>query len=115
MASSADLELAMPAFEVMFLASGAAPYALAWGNRDAQAPDNALQKIIDKDQQAKSAAALVRLGPTVLQGDANRLLAEPSSPLLKWLLWIVLTAVIVFAGRMAYKLYQEIGRHKPSE
>lgn len=110
MASMPVLELAMPAYELLFVAGGVPPYTLAWGNTEAQAPDNSLMKIIDEKQHALSDVALVEQVATVLEGDSSRLHPKQRLPLLKWLLWAVLIVVIVLAGRMAYRLYKEIGQ-----
>jgi len=110
MASPPGIELAMPNYELLFIANDSGPYSITWGNITAGAPANALKKIIDKNQLSNPQVPLVKLGTTTTAGGADRLQAERTWPILRWSFWALLIGVVVITGRMAIGLYKEMNK-----
>ncbi|MES9906462.1 MAG: DUF3999 family protein [Sedimenticola sp.] len=108
MAESPVVEIAMPQYELLFLAGGEAPYRIVWGNRDAPRPTNKLKAVIDRDRRSTIDLPLVVMRATTPLGGEERVLQSKAESWLKWLLWASLMVVIVVAGRMAYQLYREM-------
>lgn len=95
--------------ELVFLADGNGPYTLAWGNHEVTSPPPDLRGLVEADlDRTGDAAAAVTLLAIEEAGGISRLQPEPALPWKKWLLWALLIAAALIAGRMAFGLYREM-------
>lgn len=96
--------------ELYFVAQGAAPFTLAYGNSQLlqQKPAvHALLNQLDADQK-NTLIGHAQPGPTrTLQG-SKALEVKTEIPWTRWLLWLLLGLGVVLAGRMAWKLKGEL-------
>ena len=121
------IKIAWPSYEVLFLTSGAGPYVIAWGNKDAKAPDNPLLTVLDNrikqypvrvkmDRAPNSKRQDERLNSPItagmatenIAGGVDRLIDRETLPLLKWILWAVLILIMIVVGKIAYGLFKEM-------
>jgi hypothetical protein len=103
------VELIYPQFEMIFLGDGNAPYRLAWGNHESEAPAAGLDGLLDGDlQDVRENSVAVGLGPRQEAGGRARLEPPATLPWMKWLLWAMLIAAAGITGRMAIRLYREM-------
>ena len=104
------VDLKMPNYELLFLANGTGPYSIAWGNCEAGAPMNSLKNVVDKDKLQKSALPLVYMMNIENSGGVVRLSVQEGPPYLKWFFWSVLVVIVLLTGRMAVKLFKDLGK-----
>lgn len=109
----ADLKLqaAWNARDVLFLAQGAGPYLLAYGNASAGQSSVALEPLI------KGVTVLpAETGPSYVLGGAERLRSPP--PTVPWRmasLWTALGLGVLLLAWMAYRLSKELGGARPTQ
>ena len=101
-------EIAFPVYELLFLGNGKGPYILAWGNHESEASSNNLINILSPEQRQQPAGELVQLRSVQTAGGESRLALQAEIPWLKWLLWLLLAAVVITTGKMALSLYRDM-------
>jgi hypothetical protein len=101
-----EIKLAYPKYELIFMAQGKAPFTVAWGNVDADRQSSSLSAVLGATQAGDIAEVHVlqatQLGKLPGVDDENTVNWR------KWLLFAVLLAAVLAAGRMAYQLFREM-------
>lgn len=104
-----QVELIYPAYELVFLGSGNAPYRLAWGNYESEPHSSDLRQIMninlaDEKQRGES----VSLGSIGDAGGLSRINPAAVLPWKKWLLWALMAIAVLVTGAMAMKLFRDM-------
>ncbi len=107
-----ELELRIVPHDVTFVARGAAPYVIAYGNRDAGPagqPVDALLRDIDRADRERLVGR-VEVDRRVTLGGIERT-RPPAAPLpwKRWALWAVLVGGVVLLAGMVRRLAREMG------
>ena len=111
------LELGWLPGQLVFMAQGEQPYALAYGRAGlgaARSQVDRLLKAVDP-QSAKKLIAPAQAGPQKILGGVERLEPIRELPWRRWLLWIVLISGVLVVGMMALKLYREMNGQQPPQ
>ncbi|MCG3201509.1 MAG: hypothetical protein NFCOHLIN_01379 [Gammaproteobacteria bacterium] len=99
---------------LLFVASGAPPYRLAYGNAAAPPGSNIAASLYERLQRpggSDEAGQAVAGVPRAVAGDAALVPRSPPLPWQRILLWAVLVLGVLLLGRMALGLYREMMRH----
>ena len=103
------VELLYTQRELVFLADGNGPYSVAWGNYAVTSPPPGLAGLVEVDlQQGDSKITAISMLAVEQAGGKARLEPAPQLPWKQWLLWALLIAAALIAGRMAYGLYRDM-------
>ena len=101
-----EIKLAYPKYELIFMAQGKPPFTLVWGNADAGRQSSSLGTVLAATRVGDIAEVHIQqthqLGKVPMADDEN------AANWRKWLLFAVLLAAVLAAGRMAYQLFREM-------
>ncbi|WP_223788742.1 DUF3999 family protein [Marinicella meishanensis] len=105
------IEMAWRAHLLQFLAQGAGPYTLVFGDEQVNAwPDNAWYQALDPDLQTGLFVDAVQVGPMTTTPEP---VIEPETsvqedPISRWVFWGLLTLVLMILLLMAVRLLREV-------
>jgi hypothetical protein len=96
---------------VQFLARGAKPYELLYGNVDAKSAATPLQALLAGLQTSDAGLSQARLATPVAAGGPVRLQPAPPGPVplpwKTWVLWATLVAGAILIGTLAFRMLRE--------
>lgn len=106
LASTPQIAITLPVYELLFLGNDNGPFTLSWGNFESGAPTNRLIGMLDNQQPGET----VQLGAKETAGGVSRLSPTATLPWFKWLLWSLLVLAAFTTGRMALSLYRDMNK-----
>ncbi|MBC9249019.1 hypothetical protein A9179_01895 [Pseudomonas alcaligenes] len=104
-----QLQVAMRASQVVFLARGSAPYSLAIGKADGQSAALPLGTLVPGYQPTRLASLGVARAPAELPAQTQQAAAAPATDWQRIGLWAVLLAGVALLGGMAFSLLRKPG------
>ena len=91
--------------QLVFVARGAAPFQMAFGNSKLKSAEFNVQQLMLPGGNDTQKLALAQAGPLFNLGGSERLVPPPPSlPWKTWLLWCCLLLAVILLGGMAYRL-----------
>lgn len=103
-----EVEIAYPAYEVVFVSQGVAPYQVAWGNARAKKQSTNMRKLIRKAAKDNRKIEVVEIGATESIRGLQALTQEDADWWKRWVLWLVLLTGVLVVARLAYQLFKEM-------
>lgn len=104
-----QLQVAMRASQVVFLARGSAPYRLAIGKADGQSAALPLGTLVPGYQPERLASLGIARAPAELPEQAQQAVTAPATDWQRIGLWAVLLAGVALLGGMAFSLLRKPG------
>ncbi|MFW2374796.1 MAG: DUF3999 family protein, partial [Gammaproteobacteria bacterium] len=107
-AQNLRIKLLMPAYEVVFIAAGKAPFSLAWGNADMEPDNYAMESLFEQFKQGADDLETVVLERSLILENMEQPQVVVAIDWKAIILWSVLILGVLLAGLMAYQLKNEL-------
>ena len=114
-AQNLQIKLLMPSYELIFIAAGKAPFALAWGNADIEPDNYSMESLFRQFKERADDLETVTPERALILENMEQPQVVVAIDWKSIVLWSILVLGVLLAGLMAYQLKNELSRKTDQE